>query len=173
MIILRNKDFSRHTPKNLEKYTEYTDEDLDKMTKGQKLRAREEEDEKAERNTKKYIYKKFKKYIPIGAASGAALGLLAPKGAKGIVALQGGLVGGVLGAAGGAWRGSSKAKKEGHDRDDRSIALARRIDERARANGRDDDDYEYRVKDKIRQRRTEETARRAEINSAMAMYNTW
>lgn len=172
MIILRNKGFSRHTPKNLEKYTKYTDEDLDNMTRGQKLRALEEEDEKAERNTKRYVNKKLKKYVPVGLVGGASLGLLAPKGTKAGVAMMGGLLGGTLGAAGGVMRGESKAKEEGHNRDKRSIALARRIDERARARGRDDDDYEYRVKDNIRRRELEESARRAEVNSAIAAMNT-
>ena len=50
MIIVR-KLFSRHTPKGLKKYKDYKDEDLDKMTKGQKLRALEEEDETAVKNS--------------------------------------------------------------------------------------------------------------------------
>ena len=54
MIIVR-KLFSRHTPKGLKKYKDYKDEDLDKMTKGQKLRALEEEDETAVKNSNKYF----------------------------------------------------------------------------------------------------------------------
>ena len=50
--------FSRHTPKNLHKYKNY---DLENMSKGQLLRALEEEDEIAARNTNRYIAKKIKK----------------------------------------------------------------------------------------------------------------
>ena len=104
MIIVR-KLFSRHTPKGLKKYKDYKDEDLDKMTKGQKLRALEEEDETAVKNSNKYVYKKLKKYIPVGAAvGGTAMGIMAGKGQRIPGAVAGALTGGILGAAGGAMR---------------------------------------------------------------------
>ena len=172
MILLR-RIFSRHTPKGLKKYKEYYDEDLDKMTRGQKLRALEEEDETANDNTKKYIYKKLKKYVPIGAGVGALGGaLLAPKGGKVLMGIQGGLVGGVLGGAAGSLRGEYKAKKEGHDRDKRTLRLARRFDDYARAHHKDDDDYEWRIKDNIRSRKAAEDARAARDYAAMSYYNS-
>lgn len=172
MIIVR-KLFSRHTPKGLKKYKDYKDEDLDKMTKGQKLRALEEEDETAVKNSNKYVYKKLKKYIPVGAAvGGTAMGIMASKGQRIPGAVAGAITGGVLGAAGGAMRGQYFANKEGHDRDKRTIRLARKMDENARKN-KIDDDFEDRVNSKIRTRKTAEDARAARDYAAASYYRSW
>ena len=173
MIILRSKEFSRHTPDNLKKYKKYEEEDIAKMTRGQKLRALEEEDETARDNTRKYVHKKWKKYIPIGAGVGAVGGaLIAPKGSKVIVGANGALAGGLAGLVGGEWRGTSKAAKEGHDRDKRSIKLARRFDDYARKKHKEDDDYEFRVKDNIKARRAAEDARAARDMATATYLNT-
>lgn len=173
MIILRTNLYSRHTPKHLKKYKEYKDEDMEKMTRGQKLRALEKEDETAQDNTRKYVHKKWKKYIPVGAGVGAVgAGLLAPKGSKGLGALYGSLLGAGFGTVAGEWRGQSKARKEGHDRDKRSINLARKFDDYARSHHKDDDDYEFRVKDNIKSRKAAEDARAARDYAMMTYYNT-
>lgn len=170
MIVLR-KLYSRHTPKGLKRYKEYKDEDFEKMTRGQKLRALEEEDETANSNTNKYIFKKLKKYIPVGAGVGAlAGGVLAPKGFKTPAAIQLGLLGAGVGTIAGITRGDSKAKKEGHNRDDRTMKLARRMDDFARRNHKDDDDYEFRVKDNIRSRKAAEDSRAARDYALMNLY---
>lgn len=173
MIILRNKLYSRKQPKGIKKYKEYKDEDFDKMTRGQKLRAIEEEDETARRNTNKYVVSKAGKY-GLPAAAGLIGGLaLGPKGAKASSAIMGTLGAGTVGATIGSMRGQYLADKRGHNRDKRTIALARRMDERAREINRDDDDYEYRVKDNISRRRAEDAARVAAINSSIAASNSF
>lgn len=174
MIILRNKLYSKKQPKGIKKYKEYKDEDFDKMTRGQKLRALEEEDETARRNTNKYVVSKASKYGLPAAAAGLIGGLaLGPKGAKASSAIMGTIGAGTVGAAIGSLRGDYLANKRGHNRDKRTIALARRMDERARATNRDDDDYEYRVKDNISRRKAEEAARTAAINSSIAASNSF
>lgn len=179
MIILR-KLFSRHTPKKLKKYKEYKDEDLDNMTRGQKLRALEEEDETAAHNTQKYVNKKALKWGLSGAGAGAAtLGAIAaktsPKGSKlastATAALTGTLAGGSLGTIIGAERGAKKATKEGHNRDKRTTKLARRMDDRARTRGQEDD-YEYQNNSRIKSRKAEEEARAARQMATATYINT-
>lgn len=170
------KSFSRHTPKNLKKYKDY---DLENMTRGQRLGALEEEDDTAAKNTNKYVAKKIKKHAGIGAGVGAIGGAIlgATGGAKGakmssalMVGTTLGLSGAGLGIATGSARGQHIAKKEGHDRDNRTKRLARKMDEVARKKGQEDD-YEYRNNDRIRMRKSEEAARRAEHEARMANYN--
>lgn len=175
MIILRSKIFSRKKePKGIEKYKDYKEEDFDKMTRGQKLAALEEEDETANRNTNRYIVSKLGKYgLPSAGAGLIAGAVFGPKGTKVSSALSGAIGAGVIGGTVGALRGNYLANKRGHNRDKRTIALARRMDERARKTNRDDDDYEYRVKDSISRRKTEEAARSAAFNSAMAASNSY
>lgn len=133
MIVLKRSLYSRHTPKNLIKYKEYRDEDFDKMTKGQKLRALEKEDSDAQANTTKYGVKKLLKWGPAGAiALAAPAAVIAGKGHRFSGALAGGLTGAMIGSTIGYARGEHFARKEGHDRDRRSLRLARRMDENAR-----------------------------------------
>lgn len=172
MIILKRSLFSRHTPKGLKKYKEYKDEDFDKMTKGQKIRALEEEDATARDNTNKYLVKKVVKWAPAGAlAVGIPAAIVSRKGEKLVNGLAGGFTGGIGGATIGAIRGQYFADKEGHNRDKRSLKLARRLDENARKNHLDDD-FEYRVKDNIRARQAAEDARMARDYAAMSYYNS-
>lgn len=123
--------FSRHTPKNLEKYKldELSDKDIKKLRDGELYALLDDDIEASDRNESKYVAKKLPKWAGAGAALGAGIGALAsPKGSKGIRALQGGLAGGFLGALGGTARGSSKAAKEGHNRSSVSRRLSRKID---------------------------------------------
>lgn len=172
MILLRNKEFSRHTPKNLKKYERNSDEDIDKMSRGQRLRALEAEDETAATNTNKYVAKKIKKHAGIGVAGGAVLGAALGKGARAAGALTGAASGALTGVVTGSLRGAYVADKEGHNRDKRTKRLARRMDDRARKL-KQEDDYEYQNNSRIKQRKTEEMARTAAVNSTIAAANTW
>ena len=171
-MIIKRREFSRHTPKNLKKYKDY---DVENMSKGQRLQALEEEDNTAAKNTEKYAWKKIKKHAGIGAGGGAIIGAALPTGVGAkerlIMAGTGALLGGTLGLVTGDARGRKKAREEGHDRDDRTRKLARRMDEVARKKGQDDD-YEYRNNDRIRMRKAEEAARRAEAYAANASYQS-
>lgn len=169
MIVLRNKLFSRHTPKKLKKYKEYRDEDLDNMTRGQRLRALEDEDETAAENTGKYVNKKALKWGLAGAGTGVVAGGALSRSVPGALAL--GLIGGTGGAAIGAIRGEHFADKEGHNRDKRTKKLARRIDDRARMRGQEDD-YEYQNNSRIKARKSEEEARAARQMATAAYINT-
>lgn len=170
MIIQRL--FSRHTPKGLIKYKNYNDEDLEKMTKGEKLRAIEIEDATAAKNSDRYAIKKIKKHAGIGALGGAALGAaLGRKGDRIPMALATGLVGGVTGVVTGDARGRYIADKEGHNRDKRALSLARKIDRFEKSKGRDDD-FEVRTKDRIMNRQAMQAARDARNAATMAYINT-
>lgn len=172
MILLRNKEFSRHTPKNLKKYERNSDEDIDKMSRGQRLRALDTEDEIAAANTSKYVAKKIKKHAGIGAAGGAVLGAALGKGARAGGALMGAAGGALTGVVTGSMRGAYMADKEGHNKDKRTTKLAKRMDERARKL-KQDDDYEYQNKNRIKQRQIEQLAGSAAINSSIAAANSW
>lgn len=169
MIILR-KLFSRHTPKNLKKYERNSDEDIENMSKGQRLKALEKEDKIAADNTNSYVVKKGLKWGTAGTLAGAATGALVGKGARPQTALALGIGGAGLGTAIGALRGEHFADKEGHNRDKRTKRLARRMDDIARRRG-EDDDYEYRNNDRIRLRKSEEEARAARIAAQDAAWN--
>lgn len=169
MIILR-KLFSRHTPKNLKKYERNSDEDIEKMSKGQRLRALEKEDKTAADNTNSYVVKKGLKWGTAGTLAGAAAGAGLAKGARGTGAIAGAIIGGSTGTAIGSLRGEHFADKEGHNRDKRTKKLARRMDEVARRKG-EDDDYEYRNNDRIRLRKSEEEARAARRAAQDAAWN--
>ena len=121
--------FSRHTPKNLEKYKELTDKEIKDMSDGELDYYIDSEADKASRNENRYIRKKFPKYLAVGAGSGAAAGaLLAGKGARIGGGAYGAMLGGVAGAVGASYRGSKKAQEEGHSRDTKSRKLAARAD---------------------------------------------
>ena len=60
MFTIKRKLYSRHTPDNLEKYKDLSEEEIKKMTRGQKLQYLEDEYEKAGRNESRYIAKKAK-----------------------------------------------------------------------------------------------------------------
>lgn len=172
MIIERQ--FSRHTPDRLIKYKNYKDEDFDKMSRGDKMRAIDLEDDQARRNTNKYIWKKVKKHGGVGAAGGATLGAaLGGKGVRVASGVLGGITGGLVGVATGSLRGQYIADREGHNRDKRALSLARRIDKRSKVLGRDDDDYELRQRDKIQTRMAQEEARRAQATANYALMRTW
>lgn len=155
--ILR-KNFSRHTPSNLEKYRNVSDEEIKKMTRGQKLRYLEEEDEKAGRNEEKYKSKKGKKWGLAGAAVLGTMGALSSKKGKLGAAVYGGLTGGLLGTMVGRARGSEKAKLEGHDRDKITLKNSKRLDNIARKLNQDDD-YESFANRLKKDRKTYEMAR--------------
>lgn len=170
MIIQRL--FSRHTPKNLIKYKNYDDEDFEKMSRGDKLRALDLEDSTANKNTSKYIIKKIKKHGSIGAGAGALIGAgLTGKGNRAAGAVLGGLNGGLVGLMTGTLRGDYIAGKEGHNRDKRTLALARKIDRYEKSKGRDDD-FEIRTRDKIAARKAMEAARDAQATADLAYIRT-
>ena len=155
--ILR-KNFSRHTPSNLEKYRNISDEEIKKMTRGQKLRYLEEEDEKAGRNEERYKFKKGKKWGIAGAATLGSLGALSSRKGKVGAAIYGAAFGGLLGTAMGRARGSEKAKLEGHDRDKITLKNSRRFDDISRKLNQDDD-YESFANRMRKDRKTYEMAR--------------
>jgi hypothetical protein len=155
--ILR-KNFSRHTPNNLEKYRNVSDEEIKKMTRGQRLRYLEEEDEKAGRNEERYKVKKAMKWGLAGAATLGTLSALASKKSRGSAAFHGALMGGLTGSIIGNARGSEKAKLEGHDRDKITLKNSRRFDDISRKLNQDDD-YESFANRMRKDRKTYEMAK--------------
>lgn len=168
MFTIKRKLYSRHTPDNLEKYKDLSEEEIKKMTRGQKLQYLEDEYEKAGRNESRYIAKKAKKWGLAGALAGASAGYALGKGSG---ALAGGLYGGVAGFGFGGLRGSSKAKKEGHDQEKISLKKSRKLDEVARKM-KQDDDYEIYTKGMIRGKNTERDAKQARNLALLAAINS-
>jgi ElaB/YqjD/DUF883 family membrane-anchored ribosome-binding protein len=164
------REFSE--PSGLKKYKDY---DGKKMTKAQQREAIEEEDEIAEHNTGRYRRKHGWRGAGIGAGVGAVgLGLLSRAAGQPAVpgALYGGAMGGILGGAVGVSRGEKKAKKAGHDRDKRTIKLARKFDEDNASRGIESE-LEYQQKRDIRDRHKEELDRERNAYMAQMAYNSW
>lgn len=126
MIVLRNKIFSRHTPDNLEEYDDR--KDLRKLSHGQRKDLITDEGNKADRNRRRYVSKKMKKYIPVGAIAGGVGGAALSKNVGGaLIGASAGALGGMIGAD---IRGTNKAEEEGHvSRRSRQARVAKRIDE--------------------------------------------
>lgn len=120
--------FSRHTPKNLEKYKDLTDEELKELSEGELDYYIDSEADKAGRNTQRYINKKLPKYLAIGAGGGAAAGALLSSGSRVGGGLYGALIGGMAGGIGAAYRGSKKASQEGHSRENRTRKISSKAD---------------------------------------------
>lgn len=155
MFTIKRKLYSRHTPKDLEEYRNLSEEDIKRMSRGQRLQYLEDEYEKANRNETKYLRKKSMKWGLGGAIAGAS----AAK-ALGAPLATGAIIGGAYGAIGGSIRGYHKARKEGHDKEKISLKNSRKLDEIARKL-KQDDDYEVYVKRMIRDRNTERNATQA------------
>ena len=168
MFIIKRKLFSRHTPKNLEEYRKISDKDIEKMSRGERLRYLEEEDEKAGRNEGKYRSNKAKKWGIAGAATLGTLGALASKKSKVGSAIYGGLAGGAIGSIIGQGRGSKKAKEEGHDRDKITLRNSRQLDDVARKL-KQEDDYESTAKRIKKDRDTYEMAKNSRDLTLMNM----
>ena len=116
-----------------EKYRKLKDSELRDMTPGQRMKALEQEYEKAERNREKVAR------LPktLSALGGAGLGALV--GSKtGAGATAGVITGGLMGYEGGRMLGDYVAKRKGHDSDKRIRKLARRIDRVTRKKGEPD-----------------------------------
>ena len=155
MFTIKRKLYSRHTPNNLEKYRDLSEEDMRKMSRGQKLNYLEDEYDKVGRNEMRYVAKKGKKWGLAGSIAGAGAGYALGGGAG---AVAGGIYGGFGGLAIGGIRGSIKAKKEGHDQLKISLKKAKELDRVAREM-KEDDDYEAYVKRMFRDKETERNAR--------------
>jgi hypothetical protein len=168
MFTIKRKLYSRHTPKDLEEYRKVSDKDIEGMTRGQRLRYLEEEDEKAGRNEERYKSKKGKKWGIAGAATLGTLGAIASKRSKVGAAIYGGLAGGAIGSMIGRARGSEKAKLEGHDRDKISLKNSRQLDEVARRLNQDDD-YESSANKMKKNRETYEMAKNSRDLTLMNM----
>lgn len=176
------KEFAdKKKPKGLRKYKDY---DGSKMTKAQQRAAIEEEDETAEYNTGRYRSKYGWKGAGHGAGTGAGIGAgvglwlnkggdvrskaLGAAGGAALGAVHGGLLGGGIGVA----VGESKANKDGHNRDQRSIKLARKFDE-ANAKRGIDSELEYQHQRDIRDRRREELDAQRNYYMSQMAYNSW
>ena len=168
MFTIKRKLYSRHTPKNLERYKNLSEEDIEKMSRGQRLRYLEEEDEKAARNEDRYKSKKRRKWGIAGAAALGTLGALASKKSKVGAAIYGGLTGAAIGSMIGQARGSEKAKKEGHDRDKITLKNSRQLDKIARRLNQDDD-YESLANRMKKNRETYEMAKNSRDLTLMNM----
>ena len=169
MILFRQRQFSEK-PSGLKKYKNY---DGSKMTKAQQRAAIEEEDSIAAHNAGRYRSKHGWKGAGIGAGVGLATGaLLGPKGAKAGFGAYGALAGGTIGGTFGAIHGDEKAKKEGHDRDKRSLRLARRFDDENAKRGIESE-LEYQRKRDIHDRRKEELDAERNYYMAQMAINSW
>ena len=168
MFIIKSKLYSRHTPKDLEEYRKVSDKEIEKMSRGERLRYLEEEDEKAGRNEERYRSKKAKKWGIAGAATLGTLGAIASKKSKVGAAIYGGLTGGAIGSIIGQGRGSEKAKKEGHDRDKITLENSRRLDKIAKRLNQDDD-YESSANRMKKNRETYEMAKNSRDLTLMNM----
>lgn len=168
MFIIKRKLYSRHTPKDLEEYRKVSDKEIEKMSRGERLRYLEEEDEKAGRNEERYRSKKAKKWGIAGAATLGTLGAIASKKSKVGAAIYGGLTGGAIGSIIGQGRGSEKAKKEGHNRDKITLENSRRLDKIAKRLNQDDD-YESSANRMKKNRETYEMAKNSRDLTLMNM----
>lgn len=168
MFTIKRKLYSRHTPKGLEKYRKLSDEEIEKMSRGERLRYLEREDEKVGRNEERYKSKKGKKWGIAGAVALGTLGALASKKSKVGAAIYGGLTGGAIGSIIGQKRGSEKAKKEGHDRDKITLENSRQLDKTARRLNQADD-YESIANRMKKDRETYEMARNSRDLTLMNM----
>lgn len=117
-----------------EKYRKFKDSELRDMTPGQRLKAIEQEYEKAERNREKVAR------LPktLSALGGAGLGALVGSKTGAGAATAGVITGGLMGYEGGRMLGDYVAKRKGHDSDKRIRKLARRIDRVTRKKGEPD-----------------------------------
>lgn len=158
MFTIKRKLYSRHTPKDLEEYRKVSDKDIEGMTRGERLRYLESEDEKAGRNEEKYKSKKGKKWAIAGAATLGTLSAAVSKKSKIGAGLYGAAIGGLAGSMMGRARGSEKAKEEGHDRDKISLRNSKRLDDIARRL-KQEDDYESTAKRMKKDRDTYEMAK--------------
>lgn len=113
-----------------EKYRKLKDSELRDMTPGQRMKALEQEYEKAERNRKKVARVPKALSTLTGAGLGALVGSKAGAGAA-----AGAITGGLMGYEGGSMLGNYVAEKKGHDPEKRIRKLARRIDRVTRKKG--------------------------------------